>query len=236
MGDAFWVLISTAIGVGFVHTLIGVDHSLPFVVLARAQRWPLRKLITITTACGVGHVLSSVILGLAGIGLGVAVEKLRWIETGRGEVAAWLLIGFGLAYSCWALYGTLRGRRHQHLHSHEEEAPHVHEHAHELEHLHPHGLSRRALTVWGLFIVFVFGPCEPLIPLVMVPALRHQWSGVALVAVVFGLTTVLTMIGLVTAGYYGLRPSFSSLLERHVHLLAGLLIAASGVAIKLLGV
>ena len=102
--------------------------------------------------------------------------------------------------------------------------------------MHPHGLSRRALTAWGLFIVFVFGPCEPLIPLLMVPALKHQWTGVALVAVIFGLTTVLTMIGLVTAGFYGLRPSFTSLLERHVHLVAGLLIAASGVAIKLLGI
>ena len=236
MHDGLWLLISTAVGLGFIHTLIGVDHSLPFVVLGRAQGWSLRKLMTITAVCGIGHVLSSILLGAVGIALGVAVEKLEWIETGRGEVAAWLLIGFGLAYASWALYGTLRRRRHTHAHAHDAENLHVHDHSHEREHMHPHGLSRRALTAWGLFIIFIFGPCEPLIPLLMVPALKHQWTGVLLVAAVFGLTTVLTMIAVVTAGFYGLRPSFTSLLERHVHLVAGLLIAASGLAIKLLGI
>jgi nickel/cobalt exporter len=236
MEEGLWWLVGTAVGLGFLHTLIGVDHSLPFVVLGRAQRWSLRKVLAITTACGIGHILSSVALGAVGIGFGVAVEKLNWIETSRGEVAAWLLIGFGLAYASWALCGSLRHRPHRHLHFHNEDRGHVHDHSHEAEHLHPHGLDRRALTVWGLFIVFVFGPCEPLIPLLMVPALKHSWAGVALVAAVFGVTTIGTMLALVTAGYYGLRPSYSSFLERHVHVIAGLLIAASGLAIKAFGI
>ncbi len=230
------VLLSTAVGIGFIHTLIGVDHSLPFVVLGRAQGWSVRKLIAITTLCGTGHVLSSVVLGFIGIGLGVAVERLEWIESRRGTVSAWLLIGFGLAYASWGLYRLFRNRPHHHVHVHQHNEVHAHEHRHQDEHVHPHGLDRRAITVWALFIVFVFGPCEPLIPLLMVPALAHEWSGVALVALVFGVTTIATMLLVVLAGYYGLRPSFFALFERHVHVIAGLMIAASGIAIKAFGI
>jgi len=230
------VLLTTAVGIGFLHTLIGVDHSLPFVVLGRAQGWSVRKLSAITLLCGAGHVLSSIVLGFLGIGLGVAVERLKWIETGRGTISAWLLIGFGLAYASWGLYRFLRNRPHRHVHFHEDHQKHAHEHQHQREHLHPHQLNRRALTVWALFIVFVFGPCEPLIPLLMVPALQHQWAGVALVALVFGFTTIATMLLVVLAGFYGLRPSFFALFERHVHLVAGLMIAASGIAIKAFGI
>jgi len=228
------VLLSTAVGIGFLHTLIGVDHSLPFIVLGRAQGWSVRKLLTVTILCGIGHVLSSVVLGMVGIALGVAAERLQWIETRRGAISAWLLIGFGLAYASWALYRSIRSRPHRHLHFHDE-GIHAHEHRHENEHVHPHQLDRRALTIWTLFIVFVFGPCEPLIPLLIVPALHHAWYGVALVAVVFGITTVGTMVVVVLAGFHGLRPVFFSFFERHVHVVAGLMIAASGIAIKAFG-
>ncbi len=209
---------------------------MPFIVIGKAQNWPYRKLLLITSLCGLGHVLSSVLLGFMGIGLGVAVERLQWIEGSRGEVSAWLLIGFGLAYASWAFYRYLRNRPHHHVHLHEGSEEHAHEHGHTDEHLHPHKLSRRSLTVWTLFVVFVFGPCEPLIPLLMVPALQYNWAAVTLVATVFSLTTILTMVTVVTIGYFGLRPSFLRLFERHVHIVAGLMIAASGLAIKLLGI
>ncbi len=236
MVEGVWFLVVTAASIGFVHTLIGVDHTLPFVVLGRAQGWSMRKLLAITGLCGLGHVLSSVLLGLVGIGLGVAVERLNWIETSRGDLSAWLLIGFGLAYAAWAFYHVLRGRPHRHLHFHEGTKPHVHEHSHRSEHLHPHRLDRRALTVWTLFIIFVFGPCEPLIPVLMVPALQYDWFAVVLVALVFSAATIGTMLLVVTLGYYGLRPALFSLFERHVHAVAGLMIAASGIAIKVFGI
>ncbi len=236
MQSGLWLLLGTAASIGFVHTLIGVDHSLPFIVIGKAQRWTYRKVLLITTLCGVGHVLSSVLLGFVGIALGVAVERLEWIEGGRGELSAWLLIGFGIAYASWAFYRYLRSRPHAHSHFHEDSQAHAHEHGHTNEHLHPHKLGRRSLTVWTLFVVFVFGPCEPLIPLLMVPALEYNWGAVALVASVFSLTTIFTMAVVVTIGYFGLRPSFLRLFERHVHIVAGLMIAASGLAIKLFGI
>jgi sulfite exporter TauE/SafE len=227
------VLILSAVSIGFLHTLIGIDHTLPFVVLGRAQKWSYRKTATITALCGFGHVASSVVLGVLGIGLGVAIGHLTWVENARGTFAAWFLIVFGLGYTGWSLARSRRGHRHVHVHadglvhSHDDEAS-----AHQ-----PDGsLSPAALTAWSLFIIFVLGPCEPLIPLLMVPAFDlGAWAAVP-VTLAFGATTIGTMMVLVTAGFYGLGlPTFKRL-EGHANTLAGVAIALSGVVIMLFGI
>ena len=65
METSLEVLLFSAASIGFVHTLIGIDHSLPFVVLGRARGWSLRKVWSITFLCGFGHVLSSVLFFLS---------------------------------------------------------------------------------------------------------------------------------------------------------------------------
>ena len=67
------VLLMTAVSIGFLHTLIGVDHALPFVALGKARGWNLTQTLFTTFVCGVGHVLGSVFIGAIGIGLGVAL-------------------------------------------------------------------------------------------------------------------------------------------------------------------
>jgi hypothetical protein len=225
------ILIVSAVSIGFVHTLIGIDHTLPFVVLGRAQGWSYRKTAGVTILCGLGHVASSVVLGVLGIGLGVAIGHLEWVEATRGSFAAWFLIVFGLAYAGWSL---ARGRRRQRrVHAH---GGMVHAHDDPAGHVHGSRLSPAALTAWSLFIIFVLGPCEPLIPLLMVPAFDlGTWAAVP-VTVAFAVTTIGTMLLLVTAGYYGLAlPAFKRL-EGHANTLAGLAIAASGLAIQLFGI
>ena len=227
------ILLMSGISIGFIHTLIGVDHSLPFVVLGRAQGWSLTKVLTITGLCGLGHVLSSVVLGTAGIGLGVAVSKLEWVEGARGGLAAWTLIIFGLTYAAWSF--ARQRRRHRHAHEHQG-VVHSHEHPAGSSH-HQHGaVSPAAVTAWSLFIIFVLGPCEPLIPLLMVPALDYGAWAVVQVAFAFGLTTIGTMMLLVTFGYYGLKLAAFRRLEVHANTLAGLAIAASGLAIQVFGI
>ena len=112
------ILIGTAATLAWFHAVIGVDHSIPFVVLGRSRGWSLRRTLFITGLCGLAHVGSSVLLGGGGIVLGVAVERLDWVETVRGELAAWLLIGFGLGYAAWAFRRNFRGHRHAHPHTH----------------------------------------------------------------------------------------------------------------------
>jgi sulfite exporter TauE/SafE len=228
-------LLVTAVSIGFLHTLIGPDHYLPFIALSQSGRWSPRKTTLVTLLCGMGHVLSSVVLGLVGVALGLAVTRLTVVEKVRGNIAAWALIGFGLVYGAWGLRRAARGRRHEHLHAHGDAGVHSHEHSHDHEHLHIHpGSSARRTTPWVFFTIFLLGPCEPLIPLVMYPAAKGNYAGVALVAGAFGLVTIMTMLTIVMVSTFGLRLVPAVRFERYSHALAGASILLCGVAIQFL--
>ncbi len=229
------VLSLTAASVGFLHTLTGPDHYLPFVMIGRARRWGYAKLATVTTLCGLGHVLSSILLALLGVAAGVALSRLEAWENLRGNWAAYALMGFGIAYTLWGLRKAWRGQVHTHYHRHADGTFHRHPHNHHHpDHAHLHGDGER-ITVWVLFAIFVLGPCEPLIPLAMVPAARHSWAGLLWIGLVFGLLTVGTMVATTLLLYSGVRRISLPWLERYMHALAGAVITLSGAAIVFLG-
>jgi ABC-type nickel/cobalt efflux system permease component RcnA len=238
MDSELGILAATAATIGFVHTLTGPDHYLPFIVLGRARNWSLARTLGVTTLCGLGHVLGSVVLGLIGIGLGVAVGQLDIIEGIRGDIAAWALISFGLVYSVWGLRKALRDKPHSHIHRHADGTAHTHHHSHHHEHSHVHDQeagSRRSLTPWALFVIFVLGPCEPLIPILMYPAATQSLGGLVLVTAIFGLVTIATMLAVVTLAQRGVRLLPLQRVERFTHALAGAAILGSGLAIRFLG-
>lgn len=171
---------------------------------------------------------------MIGIAAGIAVAKLEGIESARGNIASWILIAFGFIYGIWGLYVGIKRKRHIHPHIHLNGSEHVHEHSHEGEHTHLH-ITKKDITIWTLFIIFVLGPCEPLIPLVMYPAVHYDWLGIAVVTLVFGGITIITMMTLVGLASYGLLKLRLDFLNRFVHALAGGIIALSGLAIKFLG-
>ncbi len=227
------LLLGTAASLAIVHTLLGIDHSLPFVALGRARGWTLGRTLAVTAACGAGHVASSVLIGAFGVGLGIATNRLLWLESARGELAAALLIGFGLAYAAWAIWRRLRGLDDAHGHVTERRAPGPMQ-------------TKRAVTPGALFVVFLLGPCEPLIPLMVVPGIARDWVTLAAVVTVFGLLTVTVMLAAVAVGYRGASwlaaaPLDASgrvgldLLRRHADVAAGLVVAGSGATVLLLG-
>lgn len=229
------VLFLTALSIGFFHTLFGPDHYLPFIAMAKARNWSIVKTSLITILCGLGHVLSSVILGLAGIALGAAVFKLEAIESARGNMAAWLLLIFGFSYFIWGLRIAIRNKPHLHTHEHEEGKAHKHRHDHNTGHFHLHTKKNVNITPWILFTIFIFGPCEPLIPILMYPAAKGSITSMLLVTAVFGIITISTMLGLVITLSYGLLKLPLGRLERYSHAIAGLIIFLCGGAIKFLG-
>ena len=235
MSNELMILTWTAVTIGFVHTIFGPDHYVPFIVLSKVRQWSGIKTVMITLLCGIGHVLSSIILGFVGIAVGIAVFKLETIEAFRGEIAAWLLIAFGFTYLIWGIHRAIRHKPHEHPHVHENGAVHSHSHQHVGEHTHVHTSKSANITPWILFIIFVFGPCEPLIPLVMYPAAKGNILSVVIVASVFGLTTITTMLAVVLVSFYGLSKLPVRRLERYSHALAGLTILFCGSAIKFLG-
>ena len=88
------------------------------------------------------------------------------------------------------------------------------------------------MTPWVLFTIFLFGPCEPLIPIVMYPAAKgHVW-GVVLVTTIFGLTTLATMTTVVVLAYLAAGKMAFAGLARYSHALAGFVVLVCGAAIK----
>ncbi len=236
MSQELAILAITAASIGFFHTLFGPDHYLPFIVMSKARKWSAIKTIWITLLCGIGHIMSSVLIGFIGVAFGIAVTKLEAFESFRGNIAAWFLIAFGLVYFVWGLRKALRNRPHDHRHAHVDGSEHIHRHIHTEEHVHPHENGRAInLTPWILFTIFVFGPCEPLIPILMYPAAKSSLSGVILVATVFGGVTILTMLSIVMLSYFGIRHLPERRLEKYIHAIAGATIFLSGMAIRFLG-
>ncbi len=237
MSHEILVIAGTAAGIGFVHTLVGPDHYLPFIVIGRARRWRLSKTLFVSFLCGLGHVLSSVALGFLGIALGIAVFRLENIEGTRGSLAAWLLIGFGFAYFLWGLRRAVRNRPHRHFHHHADGEEHEHHHQHAEQHAHLHEVEgkKASITPWVLFAIFIFGPCEPLIPMIMYPAAKHSTFGVVLVAAAFGVTTIATMLVIIALSSWGMSFVRLGKLERYAHALAGAMIFLSGLSVQFLG-
>lgn len=239
------ILIWTALSIGFIHTIVGPDHYLPFVVMNKARNWSFAKTMWITFFSGVGHVVGSIALGILGIALGTALNLLESVESYRGNIAAWLLIGFGIAYGMWGIRYIYKAREHQHKHEHQDSEDHLQEHDHNEHthqhthkhfgrHAHIHG-DEKSVTPWALFIIFVLGPCEPLIPILMYPAAQGSWADVALVSVAFGGATILTMMGVVAFAIKGLANIQLGFMEKYVHAIAGFIIAISGLSIQFLG-
>lgn len=233
--EALQVLLFTAASIALVHTAIGVDHTLPFVALARSRRWGVGKLVAITGLCGLAHVGSSVLLGVIGIAIGSALESVLWLEGQRGSWASWLLVCFGLVMAARGLY---RARKMPHGHgAHAGHGPVPRDAGADA----PAGAADggRWFGPWGLFLVFLFGPCEPLIPVLMAPAAAHHWGWAVLVTVVFAAVTIGTMLTLVVLAHLGLQFGWgggpTAGLARHREFMAGMAVAASGLAVRVLG-
>ncbi|MGD2120722.1 MAG: hypothetical protein PVJ76_03215 [Gemmatimonadota bacterium] len=234
--DSTTILLVSALSIGSIHTLLGPDHYLPFVAMAKVGGWTRRKTLAVTAFCGLGHVAGSVILGLVGIAFGLSLSRLETFESARGTWAAWALIVFGLVYLAWGLRRGIRHRKHAHLHAHADGTVHAHDHTHHGEHLHAHpSKSGSRMTPWVLFVVFLLGPCEALIPLLMFPAATESWATLLLVTSTFGIATIVTMMALVYAGLEGLERAPFPKIGQWGHALAGLTILLCGVAIEFVG-
>lgn len=155
--------------------------------------------------------------------LGQELTRIQGLEASRGNISVLLLIGFGAAYMAWGIHHARHGHEHQHLGV--------------------DNIGGAAKTVfitrfWILFAVMVFGPCEPMIPLIFL-----AWSkGPALLAGVIGIFSLITIAMVITqslAAFEGLRfawTRYEERLARHSHTIAGATILAVGLIVILFGI
>lgn len=86
-----------------------------------------------------------------------------------------------------------------------------------------------------MFIVFLLGPCEPMIPLLYFPAAQSNWWGMLLLIAVYTFFTLGTMLLMVILGYYGVSFLKTEKMERYVHALGGLSLFICGAGMVFMG-
>ena len=208
-----FALIIAAFLDGLIHTIAGPDHYLPFVALSKSRNYGWFKTILWTVLCGIGHVGSAFLLAAAFLFAAnlLSEAQFEWLETWRGDIAAYALIGMGAAVILHSLHRRWKLRAEQ-------------------QHTHNHNSGK--LSYWVIFIIFVLGPCEALLPLLTASAVLGPAS-VLLVTLVFTATTLLTMLGAVLICRYGLDKFRLPWLEKYAAELAGATVMLCGIAICL---
>ncbi|MCL2678626.1 MAG: hypothetical protein FWE85_06200, partial [Clostridiales bacterium] len=153
------------------------------------------------------------------------------VENLRGPIATYLLIAFGLVYTIYGLRCAVKNKTHRHVLPDGRTIMHAHAESGEA-HEHAADNGKRSRNVfWGLFILLVLGPCEPLIPLVMYPAVTHSTFALISVTVSFAVCTIATMLLATFLGLKGIRLLKLNQLERYSHALAGCAVLMCGIAV-----
>jgi sulfite exporter TauE/SafE len=230
MPTEIFYLILTTISICCLHTITGPDHYLPFIALSKTKSWTVNKTVFWTLLCGLGHVLGSLVLGSAGIALGWSLSRMGWLENVRGSLAGWIMFSFGLAYFAYAFVQLRKNKLHKHFDVYGNEI-YVYEHR-DGEVVYPS--EKRVVTPWIIFIIFLLGPCEPLIPLLSFPAAKHSFANIIIIISVFTLVTLIIMVTMVLMGYYGISFLKLDKLEKYSSILAGVTVILCGVGMLFL--
>ncbi|WEK57332.1 MAG: hypothetical protein P0Y52_12390 [Candidatus Brevundimonas phytovorans] len=182
------VLISL-LGGGFVAAFLHAalpTHWLPFVLVGRAQRWSLTRVMTVAVTAGLAHIASTALVGSLIVAAGLALNA--WIGGLLPHLSAALLFIFGAFYLARASLQkpvTATGP--------EAEVPEP-------------AVSDRA-AFWGLVLMMAVTPGEVLLPIYLSSATEGVMA-LALLTLAFAAGTVLGMTllaALASAGYSILR-------------------------------
>jgi ABC-type nickel/cobalt efflux system permease component RcnA len=133
------LLVGAVAVVGVLHTIVP-DHWLPIALIARERGWSRAETARAALQAGTGHVLSTLVIGLAVWAAGVAVAQRfgQFVDAASGTA----LIGFGawVAFSAWReMHPTGgHGHGHSHAHPHRHDDDHLKDQDHQHGHSHPH--------------------------------------------------------------------------------------------------
>ena len=209
------IIAGSAASIGFVHTLLGPDHYLPLVAMAKTNGWSAPKTASYVAVCGVSHLLGTILIGALVFLLGFAFLNLETLQSIRGDFAGWFLLSFGAIYFAWGMNWAIRERRMGGKRTNANFA---------------------RCTPFALFLFFILGPCEPLIPLMSLGSESAEVFSSILVVSAFCGATLLTMLLCVMFFYYGVsRFSIFLKFENYMHAATGLIILICGCAIQFLG-
>ena len=192
------ILIATVAAVGVLHTIVP-DHWGPIVVVARTRRWTLARTARAAAIAGVGHVLSTLVLGAMIWVAGAVLAKYYAHLISLASAVA--LIGFGL----WIAYGGWKEAQQEQ----------------DLDHAHGHEQT-------ALLLILGSSPMIEGLP-AFFSASTYGATLLAVMSVVFAAATIVTYVVMSVIGARSLQNASIGRFERYGELLSGLLVALVGV-------
>jgi small-conductance mechanosensitive channel len=168
-----------------------------------------------------------------GLAISSSLSSLVGIEDVRGTLATYFIIAFGFGYTVYALFNLFKNRPHKNIVNGQEITHDHHDSISVEEHIED---KKKSNIIWGLFILFVLGPCEPLIPILMYPAATLNIWALVSVTAVFSISTIGMMLILTLLGIKGLSFVKIKTLDKYGETLAGLAIMVCGVLMITMGI
>ena len=112
METGLWTLMIATFTLAVTHS-INPDHWFPFVMVGRANKWKVSWVLVLAGVAGIGHVGTSVVIGLVGVFAekGTSKDIAIFLE----NATPILLMVFGFGYAAYAFYKQRVGA---HGHSH----------------------------------------------------------------------------------------------------------------------
>jgi len=170
--DVLLSLLGGGFVAAFLHAALPT-HWLPFVLVGRAQRWTLPKVLSAVATAGLAHIATTAVVGGLIIAAGLALDQ--WIEGLMPHLSAVLLFAFGGFYLIKAMV-----RR----------AAPLSANGATLELSEP--TVSHAAAFWGLVAMLAISPGEVLLPIYMSSA-QEGAGALALLTAAFALGTILGM-------------------------------------------
>ncbi len=211
------LLVAAVAAVGVLHTLVP-DHWVPIALIARQRGWSRRETAGAALRAGTGHVVSTLAIGLVVWIAGVAVATRFGHAVSVLSSVALIAFGGWIAISSWRELRASGGHGHEHV-------PHD-----------AHDVTTAPATAPGqqkdssrtaLLLILGSSPMVEGIP-AFFAAVRYGPALLAVMAIVFALSTIATYVTLCVSSAAGLQRMRFGAFERYGEVLSGTFIALVG--------
>jgi nickel/cobalt transporter (NicO) family protein len=222
-------LLVAAAGVGVGHAVMP-DHWLPLAVLSRTSRYRTARVVRLSLAAAVTHVVVSVALG--GILVVIGLQFRATVARHTDLVVGGILLATGAVFLVLDVFGQGHGHTHDGGGHHEHDG-YGHEHGHStvavLERRETTSDRRTARSLAGLLIPFgaAASPDLTILPVFLAASALGPAAAAGSLAT-FTVATVVTIVGLTTAAALGGRLLTASWVDRRANLITALTLVVVG--------
>ncbi|HEY6236838.1 MAG TPA: hypothetical protein VIW69_17185 [Candidatus Elarobacter sp.] len=208
------LLLIAAVGaVGVLHTMVP-DHWAPIALIARQQRWSRGETARAALQAGTGHVVSTLLIGLAVWIAGVAFATRFGQAVSTLSSVALIAFGGWIAISSWRELRTAGGHHH---HDHDRADADA-----------ECAVSSKRSTRTALLLILGSSPMIEGIP-AFFAAVKYGPALIAVMAAVFAISTIATYVVLCVSSTDGLQRMRFGKLEEYGEVLSGAFIAVVGI-------